>query len=71
MDHLTLMECGNYFILCKNCLNITQKNFSKCHKCFNYIDGENYKQHSEIEKYKTLVERLMSFDIKLLRIVIV
>ena|SRR5436190_16933850 len=70
MDHSTLMECGNYFALCNNCQNITVRDFSKCHKCChkfpNYIDKQNYKQSSCMDKYDILIKGLMTFEIDVL-----
>lgn len=63
MEHSTLMEVGNYFALCKNCDNVTVRDFSKCHKCLNSIDKKEYKQFSNMDKYNVLIKALMTFEI--------
>lgn len=66
MNHLTLMDSGDYFALCKNCENITVMEFVKCHNCHKSIDKRNYKQHSNMIKYKTMIQALTKFEIDVL-----
>lgn len=66
MEHSTLMKCGNYFALCKNCDSITCFKFVKCHKCLKNIDKKKYKQASHMNKYNTLIKSLMTFEINVL-----
>lgn len=66
MQHSDLMECGDYFALCKNCGIITVFEFSKCHGCRTFIDKKSYRQHSDMKKYNLLVKALMSFTIDVL-----
>lgn len=66
MDHSTLMECGNYFVLCEHCNNITVYKFLKCHNCLKFISNDKYKQHLTMNKYDILIKALMNFEIDVL-----